>query len=86
MKALITMTIAAIFVLALSACGCSNSATDNTQTPGTTILPDTLPTIGSNIPDPDVDTEMPIYTDGTEDTIDVNPSNPSDSPDTTADK
>lgn len=79
MKTLIALSIAAIFALALSACGCSNSTMGDTQTPGTTILPDTLPTIGSNIPDPDVDTEMPIYTDGTEDTIETDPINPTDS-------
>jgi hypothetical protein len=31
-------------------------------------MPDILPTMDTNIPDPDVDTQMPIYTEGTDST------------------
>ena len=31
-----------------------------------TLLPSMDPTINTNIPDPDVDTKMPMYTDGTD--------------------
>ena len=33
-----------------------------------TILPDILPTLETNIPDPEVNTQMPIYTEGTDST------------------
>ena len=48
--------------ISLAACGRRN------ETPNTdmTILPGINPTIGTNIPDPEVDTKMPMYTDGTE--------------------
>ncbi len=63
-----------IAVAAIILCGCrmgSNAnAPDNTE--GMTIIPDivpdVIPDIETNIPDPDVDTKMPIYTDGTDGT------------------
>ncbi len=63
-------------VLSLAACGCqnSNNATNTTGTQADTnmtILPDMDNTLGTNIPDPDVDTSMPIYTDGTGTTDDT---------------
>ncbi len=51
-----------ILVLSLAACGRSN----DTQDSGMTILPSMDPTITTNIPDPDVDTKMPMYTDGSD--------------------
>ena len=59
-----------ILALSLCACGRNNDATvpsTNNITPSTNmnILPDTMPTLETNIPDPNVDTQMPGYTDGT---------------------
>jgi len=68
MKALITMFLATILTISLSACGCSNNSAGDTQIPSTTLIPDILPTIETNIPDPEVDTQMPMYTDGTDST------------------
>ena len=81
MKALISILFATVFSLTLSACGCSMS-TDGTHDPAATGMSDILPTLEQNIPDPDVDTEMPIYTEGTNDKIgteNVDPSVSSDS-------
>ena len=66
---IIVLTIA----LAITLCACGMSNDDATSgTPDTTIMPDVIPDIipdiETNIPDPDVDTQMPIYTDGTENT------------------
>ena len=59
-------------ILALSLCACGrNNDTTTTSTGSVTpstdmnILPDTMPTLETNIPDPNVDTQMPGYTDGT---------------------
>ena len=68
----------AVFMLSLviagsfCACGRKNKPTPSTVMPSTdmTILPDTMPTMGTNIPDPSVDTQMPIYTEGTDMTRD----------------
>ena len=49
----------------LCACGRKNNTMPSTDM---SILPDTMPTMGTNIPDPSVDTQMPIYTDGTDTT------------------
>jgi len=62
MRAIMTALFAVALAFSLTACGCSNSAMGDTQAPNTTILPDILPTIETNIPDPEVDTQMPIYT------------------------
>lgn len=51
-----------ILALSLAACGRRNDTPDT----GMTILPNMDPTIHTNIPDPDVDTKMPMYTDGTD--------------------
>jgi hypothetical protein len=66
-------------VLSLSACGCSNSMPGETQIPATTLIPDILPTMDTNIPDPEVDTQMPIYTEGTDSTADTSSTFPSQS-------
>lgn len=69
MKAIIAMLFAAVLAFSLTACGCSNNAMGDTQAPNTTILPDILPTIETNIPDPEVDTQMPIYTEDSNATV-----------------
>ena len=79
MKALLTLILAATLAVSLWACGCSNGTMDNAQTPGTTLMPDILPTIDTNIPDPEVDTQMPIYTEGTDGTTGFDTIIPSDS-------
>ena len=73
MKKFSIITLALVMIIALAACGRGN--TDETSTPTTTssdfnptIIPDMDPTIETNIPDPNVDSTMPIYTDGTEST------------------
>ena len=81
MKAFIAVALATVLLLSLSACGCSNSMPRETQTPGTTLIPDILPTMDTNIPDPEVDTQMPIYTEGTDSTADTNSIIPSQSND-----
>lgn len=62
MKKYIALTFSLILVFTLSACGRKNDANPNDMT----IMPDTMPTLGTNIPDPDIDTKMPLYTDGTD--------------------
>lgn len=59
-----------VIVASLCACGRRNDGTPDTVLPSTdmSILPDTMPTLDTNIPDPSVDTQMPIYTDGTDGT------------------
>lgn len=62
---------ALVLVLALSLCACGrrNDTPVNTM-PSTdmSIIPDMDPTLDTNIPDPNVDTEMPLYTDNTNST------------------
>ena len=60
-------------VVSLAACGCmktpeTSNTTDMQPSTNMTILPHMDTTIGPNIPDPDVDTSMPIYTEGTDTT------------------
>ena len=78
MKSFISVVLTLACVLTLSACGCSNSIMNETQTPGTTLIPDILPTMDTNIPDPEVDTQMPIYTDGTDSTAGTDVTIPTD--------
>lgn len=63
MKKISILLLALVIATGLAACGRNNDtgATDNNMT----ILPTSLPTIGTNIPDPEVDTQMPMYTEGT---------------------
>lgn len=64
--------IALVFVLSLSLAACgrrkNNEMTVPTTTEATsnTIMPDIMPTIETNIPDPSVDTSMPEYNFGTD--------------------
>ena len=60
MKKCIMIALTLILTLSLAACGRQNDTPDT----GMTILPNMDPTIDTNIPDPDVDTKMPMYTDG----------------------
>ena len=64
MKKISILLLALTVIVGLTACGRNNDtgATDRTDM---TILPTAIPTIETNIPDPEVDTEMPIYTEGT---------------------
>ena len=70
MKKITVYILALMLCVGLSACGRGNdTANTNPETmlPSTdmNILPDTMPTGGTNIPDANVDTQMPIYTQGT---------------------
>ena len=63
--------IALVLILALSICACGRSNRNETTastTPSTTmdIIPGIDPTITTNIPDPSVNSTMPMYTDGTD--------------------
>ena len=70
MKKGIILALLVVMIFSLSACGRNRggetSAPTIIPTTDMTILPDTMPTIGTNIPDPDVDTSMPMYTGGTD--------------------
>ena len=68
MKTLLSLILTAALAASLSACGCSNSMVQETQAPSTTLLPDIFPTMDTNIPDPEIDTQMPIYTEETNST------------------
>ena len=68
MKKYSLIAIGILLALNLTACGRRNQMPDPTMT----ILPSMDPTLDTNIPDPEIDTKMPIYTDGTD------PSDPSD--------
>ncbi len=67
MKKISIYALVIILAMGLAACGRRNDmpATDMT------ILPGMDSTIGTNIPDPDVDTKMPMYTQGTNATDDT---------------
>ena len=69
MKKSLIITLLIVLAFSLAACGRDNGGNTSAPTiiPTTdmNILPDTMPTVGTNIPDPDVDTSMPMYTDGT---------------------
>ena len=59
--------------ISLVACGGNDSSgadasTTTTPSTNTDIIPDTNPTSGTNIPDPNVDSTMPDNTDGTDPT------------------
>jgi hypothetical protein len=73
MKKLILIILAFAIAASLVACGCSRSMDSETSNPTTnppttepSVLPDILPTMETNIPDPSVDTQMPVYTEGEE--------------------
>ena len=73
MKKITIAIMATLLVFIMVACGRRQDSNTNT-TPSTqtttqpttmTILPDIDPTLDTNIPDPNINTEMPSYTDGT---------------------
>lgn len=70
MKKICAFVLVSLFTLSLTACGNRNDEPNNNDT----ILPTMDPTIATNIPDPDVDTKMPMYTDGTGEDIMTVPS------------
>ena len=76
MKKICIMVLVLALSITVAACGRrdTNETTAPTTTPSTgmDIIPDMDQTIGTNIPDPNVDSTMPMYTDGTEDTIEPN--------------
>ena len=71
MKKIGIIMLALVIAVCLCACGRKNNETPSTVMPSTDIgiLPDTMPTLDTNIPDPSVDTQMPIYTEGTDGTM-----------------
>ena len=75
MKKFCIFALVLLMAFSLAACGRRNNTTPTTTatTPSTdmNILPDMDPTLDTNIPDPNVDTSMPMYTDGTDSTIDT---------------
>ena len=76
MKKISIIALGLIMAFSLAACGRSNNNTTDTTAatnPSTdmNILPDMNPTLDTNIPDPSVDTSMPMYTDGTDSTTDT---------------
>lgn len=70
MKKISIAVLAAILVLYMAACGRKqdNAPTTmpTTQPTEMTILPNIDPTLDTNIPDPNINTEIPTYTDGTD--------------------
>ncbi len=74
--------LAIVFVIIVSCAACGRNDDPETVAPTTNstgtestmipdVIPDVLPTIETNIPDPSVDTEMPMYTEGTEGTAET---------------
>ena len=70
MKKISIFVLTLVIAASLCACGRKKNDTPNTVMPSTdmSILPETMPTLDTNIPDPSVDTQMPIYTEGTDTT------------------
>lgn len=69
MKKFSILVLVLVLALSLCACGGRNDTPANTM-PSTdiSVIPDMNPTLDTNIPDPNVDTEMPLYTDNTDST------------------
>ena len=61
MKKYCMIALTIVLALSITACGRRNDTAETEMT----ILPTMDPTINTNIPDPDVDPKMPVYTDGT---------------------
>ena len=64
MKKICIFALVLVFALSLAACGRKDNNETSSPSTDMTIIPDIDPTIGTNIPDPSVDTSMPLYTDG----------------------
>ena len=75
MKKISIAVLAAILVLSMAACGRKQDNTPTTmpttQPTEMTILPNIDPTLDTNIPDPNINTEIPTYTDGTDPSRDM---------------
>lgn len=69
MKKYVMIALVLVLALSLCACGRRNDTPVNTM-PSTdmSVIPDMDATLDTNIPDPNVDTEMPLYTDNTNST------------------
>lgn len=70
MKKITIAIMAAVLVFAITACG-RNRDTDPSSAPTTQpttmpFMPEMDPTLDTNIPDPDINTETPTFTDGTD--------------------
>lgn len=63
MNKITILMLALAISVSLAACGRNNDTGNGTS--DMTILPTDMPTIGTNIPDPEIDTQMPMYTEGT---------------------
>ena len=73
MKKISILVLSLLLALSIAACGRNNDKENvtpsNAQPSQTTpILPDMDPTLDTNIPDPNINTEIPSYTDGTDPT------------------
>lgn len=73
MKRLSIIALVLVLTLSLVACGRRDNgetSAPTTTTPSTdmTIIPHMDPTLDTNIPDPNVDSSMPMYTEGTNST------------------
>lgn len=74
MRKISIMLVALFVAVSFAACGRKDN-TNTTDKNDMTILPTDMPTIETNIPDPDINTEMPMYTEGTgitDTTVDMN--------------
>ena len=76
MKKISIMFLVLAMTLCIAACGRNNNeenSVPSTILPETTMpfLPEMDPTLDTNIPDPDINTEMPTYTDGTDPTDEI---------------
>lgn len=71
MKRISIIVLTLLLTLSLAACGRRNDAGTNMPSTDATVLPDMDPSFETNIPDPSVDTSMPMYTDGTDSTHDT---------------
>ena len=77
MKKLLIVMVALMLSISLCACGRRNDPVNtepNSIMPSTDmhILPSMDPTLDTNIPDPNVDSQMPLYTEGSEATENTN--------------
>lgn len=73
MKKISIFVLSLLLALGVAACGRNNreeNITPSNIQPSQSmpILPDMDPTLDTNIPDPNINTEMPTYTDGTDPT------------------
>lgn len=74
MKKLIIVFVVVVLIISLNACGRRQDATPTTNsTTQPTTIPFIDPTLDTNIPDPNINTEMPTYTDGTDPIDDILP-------------